>query len=647
MLQFFRSMLKSKLGVGIALAFLVLIVVAFASSDVASSGGFGGVAGGDRVASVGSKRISTADLTQGVNQAFEGARQDNPRLSLKAFVAGNTFNGVLETLVNRTALAEFGEQNGVVAGDRLVGSELAQIAAFKGPDGRFSEAAYRQLLRQRGLSDQSVRADIAQGIIARQLLLPAEFGATGSASQAQRFADVLTAKRIGAIALLPAAAFAPPTPPSDAELGAWYAKNKNNYIRPERRVVRYAAFDDTALKTVPAPTEAEIKARYDANKAAFAASEMRKVTQLVLPTEAAARAVLAEVTGGKSLEAAAQSKGLSASSLGSVSKSGLSGMSSVAVADAAFAGASGKVAGPARSQLGWHLVRVDAIETKAARTIDQVRPDLVKQLSEEKRRAALNDFTARIEEEFDNGASLADVAKELSVTIAQTAPLTGDGAVYGKPGETAPPVLAKVIQAAFAMESEGKPQVAEIEPGKTFLVFDVAAITASAPAPLAEIKNDVLVDLQLNKGAGAAKAAAAKVQAAVKKGSSLAAAMSGLGVGGLPPVDQVDMNREQLAKLGKQPPPPLALLFSMAKGTVKLLPAPRNRGWYVVQVTDIVPNSLKLTPQDYQAIAAQLGKDNGGEYAEQLRNAIIKQIGVTKNESAIKAVRNQLSGNSN
>ena len=644
MLQFFRNFFKSRIGVGITMGFLVLIALAFASGDVTSSGAFGGVAGGDRVATVGKARIDTADLQQGVTQAFEGAKQDNPRLSLKAFVAGRSFDGVLDTLINRTALAEFGESNGVVAGERLVGSELAQIGAFKGADGRFNEAAYRQVLRQRGLSDQTVRRDIAQGLIAKQLLFPAEFGSAGSNLQARTYADVLAAKRIGAIALLPAAVFAPKALPGDSELAAYYATNRTRYIRPERRVVRYASFTDSALKTVPTPTEAEILARFNLNKAAYAASENRRVTQLILPTEAAARAVLAEVTGGKSLEAAAGTKGLSASSLGSVSKSGLSGAASRAVADAAFAGAAGKVAGPARSPLGWHLLRVDAIEGKAARALEQVRGELVTQIAAEKRREALIDFTARIEEEFEGGASLADIAKQLGVSIAETAPITGDGGIYGKPGEVAPPILARALQTAFAMESEGEPQIAEIDPGKMFLVYDVRSITPSAPAPLAEIKTDVAQDYQLAKGAAAAKVAATRMQGQIKQGTDIAAAMGSLGIAGLPPIDRVNMTREDLGKFGKNTPPPLGLLFSMAKGTVKLLPAPRNRGWYVVQLSEVVPGVLTLKPGELAAIAGQLGQTNGGEYGEQLRSAILKQVGVKRNETAITAVRTRMSG---
>jgi len=48
MLNFFRSFMHSRIGVFLALGFLVLIALAFAAADVTGSGQFGSVTGGDR-----------------------------------------------------------------------------------------------------------------------------------------------------------------------------------------------------------------------------------------------------------------------------------------------------------------------------------------------------------------------------------------------------------------------------------------------------------------------------------------------------------------------------------------------------------------------------------------------------------------------
>src|SRR6187397_569800 len=120
MLQLFRNFFKSKLGVGITLAFLVVIAIAFASSDVANTGTFGGVSGGDRVAVVGDRRIDAAELTASAGNLLNQAQQTNPTMTMQVFVAQGGFERVLDQLVQRTAVAEFARSHGMRAGKRLV-----------------------------------------------------------------------------------------------------------------------------------------------------------------------------------------------------------------------------------------------------------------------------------------------------------------------------------------------------------------------------------------------------------------------------------------------------------------------------------------------------------------------------------------------
>lgn len=646
MLNLFRSFMHSRVGLLLALGFLVLIALAFAAGDVAGMR-HAMTGDGDRVATVGHRAIGASELAQAATAQVEQLKRDNPRLSMKAFVAGGGLAGALDQEIDRAAISEFGEKHGVIASDRLVDSEIAKIPAFQGPDGKFSEAAYKGLLAQRGLTDAVVRRDLADGLIARQLLTPAAFGARMPAPLVSRYVSLLTEHRTGAIALLPAAAFAPAAAPSPADLSAFYAANRTRYIRPERRTLRYVAFDDTAIKTVAAPTDAEIAARYNADKAAYGPSESRKLSQLVLPTEAAARAVLAEVNAGKSLEASAAAKGLAVAPLGALTRTALEAQSSAAVADAAFAAAAGKIAGPLRGPLGWTLLRVDAVEAKPGRTLDQARPEIAAALTEQKRHAALADFTARIEDEFDKGSSLGDIAKELGLQVVETAPLTADGQVYGAAGQQAPAVLARVLPTAFSMEREGQPQLAEVEAGKKFVAFDVSRIVAAAPAPLAEIQPQVAADLMLQKGAAAAKAAAEKVQALAKKGGDLASAVASLGVAHIPPVDRVDLGREQISRSGQQVPPPLALLFSMAQGTTKVLAAPDNRGWFVVSLAKITPGDASKAAPMLLSAGRELSGLTGREYAAELRVAMRQEVGVKRNEAGFRAVANRLSGGAN
>lgn len=644
MLTIFRKMLHSKVGAVVALILLAVIAIAFASGDVASLRTASGIGGGSSVATVGDEGIDASQLAQSANAALERIKREQPTATMKLMVAQGGVEQVLEDLIDRTAVFVFGRKHGVVAGERLIDSEIAQIPGFMGVDGKFNQATFRQALAQQGISESVLREDIAQGLVTQQLLLPAQYGAVMSEYSARRYAALLGETRTGTIAAFPSTAFLPDRQPTDADLQAFYKSHANAFIRPERRVIRYATFGEDAVKAPPAPTDAEIKARYDANKAQYAAQDKRRITQLIVPTEPAAKAITAEVNGGKSLENAASGKGLSAARLEFFSKEELAEQFSPAVADAVFAAQLGKLAAPQKSPLGWHVIRVEEVQKKPERTLAEVRDELVAQIVQEKRRAAFTDKLSGLEDQFAGGASLAEVAKSLGAEVKTTAPLTADGQLYMKPGERAPEVLNPVLKNAFAMEQE-EPQVAEVERGKTFMVYDVTDIAPSAPAPLNEIREDVKQAWALDQGSKAAKAAALKVQALVRKGTALGKAVAEIGKT-LPPIQPVTMSRPTLTEAlrnGRQVPPPISLLFHMAENTVKVQSAEQERGWFVVTLARIEPAKID-SPQLVANAQRELGSQLGQAYADALGKAIRKDVGVEMNKKAIKAVREQLAG---
>lgn len=646
MLQFFRSFFKSRIGAVVAIGILVLIALAFTSGDVANTGTFGGVAGGNRVASVGDQKIDTSTLSQAVTSALDRVQDDNPTMSMKAFLAEGGLEDVLDELVSRTAIAVFGAQNGIFASDRLVDSEIANMAAFQGPDGQFSQDAFRQLIQQRGISEQMVREDLRQGLIARQVMMPASFGAVMPRELATRYAALLQERREGSIAAIPSLAYAPEEEPTDQQLAAYYRENQQSFIRPERRVLRYASFDASVLKNVPAPTASEIAFRYNANKQRYAAVEKRRISQLIVPTEAAANSVIAEVGGGTSLEDAAKAKGLAVASLESFDKQGLAQQTSQAVANVVFAAQQRAIAGPARSGLGWHIVRVEEIDRQPARSLDDVREEIAAEIAAEKTRVAIGETLERVEDEFDSGAGLTEVAKSLGLEVTTTKPVTADGRIY-LTADSVPEEIRPVLETAFAMDLE-RAQLTSLGRGERYIMFDVTDIAASAPAPLKEIRDNVVANYMLDKGFEAAKAAAQKVQAQVRKGSSLAEALTSLDKR-VPPPQPVSMARPQLAQIqqqGQQIPPPIALMFSMAEGTTKVQPSPNKQAWFVVTLKDIVPGEVTADDPMLRSAQRELGSILGSEYSQALQRAIRAEVGVSRNEAGIRAVREQLDGGS-
>ena len=644
MFQFFRNFFKTKLGLAISLAFLGLIALAFASADVSSTGTFGGIAGGDRVAVVGDEKIGTADLVVAANSGLDRLRQEDPTLSMPEFVGSGQLELVLEALIDRNAIQGYARKYGFRAGENLLNSEIRMIPAFRGADGNFDEQTYRQALAMQRISDAQVRSDLGVGLLSQQLLIPASFGASVPNKLAYRYAQLFKERRQGSIALLPAATYAPSGAADPEVLRAYYNANREAFVRPERRVIRYATFDSDALGDRIEPTEAEIAARYKRDAEQYAASETRNFTQLIVPTEAAAKSIRDRVAGGASFEQVAREAGLRASPVVDVTRSALAAQSSPAVAAAYFAAANGAMTTPARSSLGWHVARIDSVDATPARTLADVRGEISDTLREEKRVRGLADLATEIEEQLRDGATLAEVADDLDLQLSNTGPTLADGRMFENPEQSVPDVLRPALATAFQMEVE-EPEIAPVDGGQTYLVYEVGDITGAAVAPYQEIEQLVEARWRATEGMKAAQAAADRVMARVRKGSTMQAALAAEDRR-VPPAQSVDMTREDLARQREQRvPPPLALLFSMAEGTTKKLDAGGNTGFFVVKVNDITMDDIAKDDPLIEQATRQMGPLIGEEYAEQLRLAMREELGVSRNPSAIEAVRKQLIGN--
>jgi peptidyl-prolyl cis-trans isomerase D len=401
-------------------------------------------------------------------------------------------------------------------------------------------------------------------------------------------------------------------------------------------------FGGDSLKVDATPSAAEIAARYKRDAAQYAASEKRSVTTFVVPTQDAAKSLAARIAAGTAIEAAASEAGFTASKLAAQDREALAGSTSFAFAQNVFKAAKGGVIEPAQGTLGWYVARLDSIEATPARSLAQATPEITEALTAEKTAAAIADRVAEIESEIDGGTAFADVAKANGLTIETTPALLANGQVFGQPGQQIVPQLAQVLQTAFQME-ESAPQLAPVEGGQ-FVIFEVAKVEEAAAPALAQVRDEAIAGWKRAQGAILAKQAADRILAKVRGGTSLEAAMAAENKPGFDR-EVIDIERRQLlAQQQVRIAPPLVLLFSMAEGTTKTLEGPRNLGWYIVDLEDISTLPLDKEPGLIEQTRQQLGASLAVEFRQQAVAAMRKELGVTRNEAGIAAVRKQLAG---
>ena len=234
------------------------------------------------------------------------------------------------------------------------------------------------------------------------------------------------------------------------------------------------------------------------------------------------------------------------------------------------------------------------------------------------------------------------VAKE-KLTVAQTPPVTAQGAAPSDPAYRAPPEIAPLLQTAFEVEVNAEPVVETIAPNERYALVSVTNVVPAAAPPLAQIRERVKADLAARNASERAKAVAASIVSKINAGTPAARAFGEAQVK-LPPVQGVTATRRDIARQGQQVPPALAVLFSLPRGKARVMPAPNTSGWFVVYLDKIVPGNASGTPELIDAVKGQFTQVMGDEFAQQFTAAMRAKAKVKRNEDAMKQLRQDLLG---
>jgi peptidyl-prolyl cis-trans isomerase D len=642
MLSIFRRGFMAKIMLVVLVIGLIAIVITGFGTGGSGMGGVGGMSG-TTIASVGGEKLTSARLTDEAQRQLTRLRREQPELDMAAFLQRGALEEVLDQLIDLTAGAVFGRQQGLGASRQVIDREIASIPAFHDLTGRFDDSTFRAALAQEGISEQQLREEFEARLLQRQLLGPVARSAHVPNAIANQYASLLLESRSGIVGAVPSAAMGAGAEPTEAELAAFYRTSRARYTIPERRVIRYALFGPETVAAQSQATEAEIQAAYRSNPA-YAARETRRLSQVILP-EAQARAVAQKVAAGTPFAAAAAQAGRSAAdiALGANSREEYAAKSSPAVAAAVFGAAKGATVGPVRGPFGWHVVKIEDVVVSSARPLDSVRAELAAQIQQRKSGNALNDLAGRIENAIADGSTFDEIAAANKLAVKETAPVTATGATPDTTGWQAPPELQPMLEGAFAVEAGEDPAVETIQENQRYALVAVTRVVPSAVPPLASIRDRVKADLIVRRASERARAIASAIVARINAGTPPAQAFAQAQVK-LPPVQTLTATRREIARANAQVPPPMAMMFSLPRGKARLLPAPDGRGWFVVYLDRIVPGDASKEPGLIQAVRTQFQGIIGDEYARQFTSAIRDDLKIERNDEALGKLKAELAG---
>ncbi len=642
MIASIRRMSNSKIGQAIMALVLVLILAGFAVQDRAGIGGglFG--SGGSNLASVGSEDVTDRDMAAALQRRLTEVRQSNPTADYASLA--KDFDPLLTAMIQDAGIRAFAADQDLLLSKRLVDAEIAKIPATRGLDGKFSQQGYLAFLNQQKLSDVELRKLLSGSLLQRMVLAPASANARVPVGMATPYASMLLERREADVALIPLAAFAASVgQPDDAQLAAYYRDFGQRYLIPEQRVLSIARIGPAQVSSLTA-SDKEITDFYNANQATYGGKSKRVISQAVVPDKAAADALIARARGASFVDAA-KPLGLTAAdiSVGPQTREEFAKLTSPDVAAAAFGAAPGAVVGPVHSDLGWHVVKIDAIQNDSGRSLESVKSAIAARLTADKRKAAVADLVTKVEDSIANGSSFAEAVKAAGLTATSTPLIVANGTSNAQPGFKMPAELAPAIRTGFDLTEDDDPVVETLAGDAGYALVASDRVVAAAPAPLASIRDRVIADWKAKQAHDKARAVATSITAKLTSGVDLRTAMTTAGVL-LPPATHATIQRLQLVQMGDKVPPALKLMFSLAAGKSRMIADPQGRGFVIVKLAQIVPGNAALQPSLIAQTQREFQEAVSAEYAEQFTRAIQADLGSKRNESAIAAARKRIIG---
>jgi peptidyl-prolyl cis-trans isomerase D len=575
-----------------------------------------------------------------MQRRLQQVRQQRPEADYSSIIGD--FNDVLAALVDQSSLLAFADKYHFGLSKRLIDAEIAQIPGTKGLNGEFSEQAYQQFLQQQHLTDGGVRQIISGDLLQRLMITPIVANARVPVGMASPYASLLLEAREGEAAIVPADAFKAGLKPTDAQVQQYYTANRSRYMIPEQRALRIARIGPEQVANVTA-SDQEIAKYYNDNKATYGASETRSLSQVVVPDQASANGIAQRAKGGATLAAAAAPAGSNAAvtSLTDQSQQAYAGVAGNAAATTVFAAPSGAVVGPIKTAFGWAVVKVDSVKKVTGKTLDQASAEIAAKLNTDKRKGAIEDLVAKVQDSLDNGSNFTEAVGAAKLPVTTTPLITANGTSRTDSSYKLPPELAPVLKSGFAIEPNDEPEVVALTGDQGYAVVSPSQVVPSTPAPLASIHDQVAGDWVNDQALQRARAAAEQIAAKAGGNVSLADAIKSAGVA-IPAPRPIAARRIQISDAQGNVAPALKLLFTTGVGKSKMAANPQGGGYFIVKTDKITPGNAMISPGLIGQVQNELNQASAADYAQEFLADIKRDMKAKRNESAIQAFKARL-----
>ena len=488
------------------------------------------------VAKVGKREISQNAFQNRMNQLRQQfSAQQGDQFDPAMFEKPETKLRVLDAMIDEQLLLQANADWGMRVSDQSLRDAIADIPAFQ-VNGKFDPTSYRAYLANTGKTSAMFEDEIRSSLATQLLPQAVDDSAIVTDQRVDDYLSLATQRRDLRYFVL-----AKPDPAekqvTDAQIEAWYKAHQADYMNPEQVSVKYVEVDGAKLKPKAAPSEEELKARYEEEKQRFVQPEQRLVSHILInvPTNATpeqqkaalatADKIATEATPANFAELAKKDS----QDLGSRRQGGDLGWLEKGVTNAAFDSAmfalqKGQISKPVLSSDGYHIIWLRDVRSGESKPFAEVRDQLLQEATSAERDRQYNELAGKMADQtYSNPGSLEPASAALDLPIQTTSLFSRNGGE----GLAANP---KVVAAAFSDDVlvQGN-NSSLIDLGNNHsVVIHVDKHVPAAAKPLEEVRASVQQSILQDRITVAARKQADDVLARLQKGEDMAAVAKSL-----------------------------------------------------------------------------------------------------------------------
>jgi len=434
---------------------------------------------------------------------------------------------LLDEFVTREVMIQHANAMGYRVSDVDIARQIEAIPALQ-VDGKFSRDRYAALLRAQGQTEpqfeHEFRRDIEIGQLSNSIGIsafatPGEIGRRIALEGETRDIDFYT---------IAAAPFAVQVPVTPAQVQAYYEANPTKFVTPETVTLQYVELKAADVAATVAVTEEALHQYYDQVAAErYLDPERRRARHILIESgadDAAARKkaeqVLAKAKAGEDFGKLASEN---SDDPGSKTQGGDLGWATresyvQPFAEALFKMQKGEIAGPVKTQFGYHVILLEDVQPAHQRSFDEVRADLEADYRSEQAQSLFYEKSQQLADDaFASLSELDSVAKKHGLTLATVEGYTRQG---GGPFAGNRKVIDAVFSDEVLQERQNSPAINVTD--DDVVVVRVTDYKPAARRPLDEVRAEVEASLREQGARKAAEAAALAAAAKITSGAAFA-----------------------------------------------------------------------------------------------------------------------------